>query len=181
MKKALLFILISALCLGALCSCGADASEIEGLYKIQKNIYYASLVDRAYNNGDGYTVTKQNGKTVLFVNHTSISGEIITNEIGELKGFTLKKSNFDEIIFGESWEDGTSAESLRKANSSAWKVNGEGEDFYVMLQKDGTVLLASIKTQDGVKSCAYIRKMYYIEAIPLSLMLNTEKDLIKIQ
>lgn len=159
MKKALLFILISALCLGALCSCGADASEIEGLYKIQKNIYYASLVDRAYNPNDSYTVEEKDGKISLFINHVGIAGETISNEIGTLKSFTLKKSNFDEIIFGESWEDGTSEESLRKGNDSAWKVNGEGETFYVMLQKDGTVLLASIKTKDGVKSCAYIRKI----------------------
>ena len=159
MKKALLFILISALCLGALCSCGADASEVTGVYKIEKNLYYATLVDTAYNPNDSYTVEEKDGKISLFINHVGISGETISNEIGTLKSFTLKKSNFDEIIFGESWEDGTTEESLRKGNDSAWKVNGEGETFYVMLQKDGTVLLASIKTKDGVKSCAYIRKI----------------------
>ena len=116
-------------------------------------------MDTAYNPNDSYTVEEKDGKISLFINHVGISGETISNEIGTLKSFTLKKSNFDEIIFGESWEDGTSEESLRKGNDSAWKVNGEGETFYVMLQKDGTVLIASIKTKDGVKSCAYIRKI----------------------
>ena len=160
MKKILAFILAFALCTLSLCSCSADAAEINGAYKIQENIYYASLVDSAYNPDDGYTVTEKDGKTLLLANHTSISGEAISTEIGELKSFSLKKSNFDDVIFGDAWQNGTSAEGLRKANKAAWKAEKKGEGtFYVLLQKDDTVLISFIEAKAGVKSCAYVRKI----------------------
>ena len=159
MKKVLLFILVFVLVLGTLCSCGSDVSDIAGVYKIEKNLYYSTLVDKAYNYDDSYTIEEKDGKNILFINHLGVNGEKVESEIGELKGFSVKKSNFDELIFGESWEDGSSEERLRNANKSAWKAEGDSETFYVMLQEDGTVLIASIKTKDGVKSCAYIRKI----------------------
>ena len=159
MKKTLIFILISALILGTICSCGANSADITGVYKIEKNLYYATLVDKAYNPDDSFTIEAQDGKTVLFINHIGISGEKISDEIGVLKSFSLKKSNFDELIFGEAWQDGASAEGLRKANKASWKAEKKGgETFYIMLQNDGTVLLASVKTKDGASYCAYIRK-----------------------
>ena len=168
MKKTLLFILISALILGTLCSCGTDVSEIVGYYGIQKNIYYDTLVDRAYNPDDGFTVLEKDGKTMLFINHVSISGETISNEIGTLKSFTLKKSNFDELIFGEAWQDGESAANIRKENKSSWKAeNKSGDSYYILLQNDGGMMIACVKTKDGIKSCAYIRKMISGMVIPV--------------
>jgi hypothetical protein len=160
MKKILTFILVFALCLGALCSCGADVAEVAGTYKIEKNIYYATLVDKAYNTTDGYSIEQKDGKTVLFVSHVGISGEDIKSEAGELKAFSLSKSNFDDIIFGEAWDEGATESGLRKNNKAAWETsNKTGENFYVMLQKDGSVLISCIKSKEGVKSCAYIRKI----------------------
>ncbi len=160
MKKALVFILALTIFLGALCSCGADSADVAGVYKIEKNLYYATLVDKAYNSDDSFTIEEKDGKTVFITNHIGISGEKISDEIGELKSFSPKKSNFDEIIFGESWQDGASAESLRKNNKASWKAEKKGEEtFYVMLQNDGTVLLASVKTKSGGAYCAYIRKI----------------------
>ena len=160
MKKALIFMLVLALCVGTLCSCGVDAAELAGAYRIEGNIYYATLVDKAYNPDDGYSIEEKDGKTVLSITHIGISNQAINEEIGALKSFSLSNSNFDKLIFGESWQDGASASAIRKANKAAWKAEKKGgEIFYVLLQDDGSTLIAAIKTKDGVKSCAYIRNI----------------------
>ena len=160
MKKILTLILALVLCSCALCSCGANAAKITGAYKIENNLYYATLVDKAYNPDDGYSIEAKGGKTVLFLTHRGISNEMINDEIGELRAFMLSKSNFDDLCFGETWQDSESAKNLRKANKAAWKAEKKGgEAFYILFQREGDVLIAAIKTKEGVKSCAYIRKI----------------------
>jgi hypothetical protein len=160
MKKSLIFILVLALCLGTLCSCGVSIADIDGDYKIEKNIYYAMLADKAYNPDDGYSIEEKDGKTILFITHIGVYGETVKEEAGELKSFLLGKSSLDNLITGEAWQDGASASSLRKNNKAAWKTEKSGgEEFYVLLQDNGDVLVAQVKTKEGVKSCSYIRKI----------------------
>ena len=151
MKKIISFMLALAVCALTLCSCGgAKIDETHGVYRIEKNIYYYSLVDSAYNADDGYTVKESNGKTMLFRTHVGISGENTEEAIGVLKAFALKKSNFDKLVYGNYWQNGDNAESIRKANNGAWKAEKEsGEIFYLLLQDDGTLLLACIKNKEG--------------------------------
>lgn len=152
--------LVLVLCVGTLCSCGADAAELAGAYGIEENIYYATLVDKAYNPDDGYAIEKKDGKAVFSVTHVAIYRQAINEEIGELKSFSLSNSNFDKLTIGEAWQEGTSAAGIRKANKAAWKTEYKsGEAFYVLLQDDGSVLVAAIKTKEGAKYCAYIRKI----------------------
>ena len=161
MKKIISFVLALAICALALCSCGgAKIDEACGAYKIENNIFYYSLVDSAYNADDGYTVKESNGKTALFRTYVGISGEKVEEEIGVLKAFALKKANFDQIIYGNYWQGEYNAESIRKANNGAWKAEKEsGEVFYLLIQDDGTALLACVKNKEGFKHCAYIRKI----------------------
>ena len=148
------------LCVGTLCSCGADVADVLGDYKIEKNIYYAALVDTMYNPGDGYSIAENDGKVVLSRTYHSIDGAEVSEELGELEKFSLKKGNFDELIFGNAWKDGASAENVRKGNKAAWKTEKNAEEtVYVLLQKDESLLVASIKTKEGFTSCAYIRKI----------------------
>jgi hypothetical protein len=161
MKKIISLILALSACMLALCSCGgAGISEMTGAYKIENNVFYYSVVDKAYNPEDGYTIKESDGKTALFRTYLGISGEKIEEEIGALKAFSLGKSNFDNLIYGDGWQNGDSAEGIRKANKSAWKAEKkDGEVFYILLQDNGEVLVSSVKTKEGFKHCAYIRKI----------------------
>ena len=161
MKKIAAFLLLMALCVCVLCSCGGAGTEkIAGTYSVKENVYYSSLVNAAFNPTDKYTVEEADGEAKLLHECLGISGEEISAEIGELKKFSLKKSNFDELFFHGVWESGLSAESIRKSNDDAWKAEAnKSETVYVLLQDDGTVVVVGMKTKDGYTSCAYIREI----------------------
>jgi len=152
------------LCVSFVCSCGNEGTqEIIGTYKIESNVYYSSLVNMAFNSTDKYEIEELDGEAKLSCAYLGVSGEEVSSEIGELEKISLKKSNFDKYIFGESWQDGASAENIRKNNKSSWKAEKKGgETVYILLQNDGTFFAVSIKTKDGLTSCAYIRKITLI-------------------
>lgn len=152
--------LVLAFCVTGLCACGVSLDKMVGSYKIDETVYYAMLADTAYNPTEKYKVEKIDGKTKLMHNYIGISGEDVSVEVGELKKFSLKKNNFDNLIFGQAFDDGYSAESIRKNNKTAWKAEGKnGEKIYLLCQKDGEVLTVTIKTKEGVTACAHIRKI----------------------
>ena len=161
MKKVLAIILSCILCIGTLASCGgASAQEMVGTYEIDGTVYYAMLLDSAFNPTDKFEISEEDGKVIVSHKYLGVSGEDVSAEIGELKKFSLKKDNFNKLIYGDAWEAGYSAESIRKNNKAAFKAeNKGGEKVYILLQKDGMVLVANIKNKEGVTSCAYVRKL----------------------
>lgn len=164
MKKVLVFIFACMLCIVTLASCGgASVKDMLGTYKIDGTVYYAMLVDSAFNPTDKFEIAEEDGKVIVSHKYIGVSEEDVSAKIGELKKFSLKKSNFNEIIYGDEWSEGYSAEGIRKNNRSAFKAeNKGGETVYILLQKDGTVLVASIKNKEGITSCAYVRKLSLI-------------------
>ena len=101
-NKTLIFILVLTLCLATLCSCNTDAADIAGDYKIENNVYYAMLADKAYNPDDGYSIEEKDGKVLLFITHIGVSGENVKEEAGELKSFWLKKKQSGYSYHGRS-------------------------------------------------------------------------------
>lgn len=65
-------------------------------------------------------------------------------QVGRLFPLQLTEENFDQIISGASWTANTNAQSLREHNAKAWKCEDlTGSTFYLLLQNNGNVLLAS--------------------------------------
>ena len=63
--------------------------------------------------------------------------------IGELKKLTLEKSNFDDILTGDIWRDGYSAEDLRKNNLNAFYASDQsGRAYYLLEQQNGEIYIA---------------------------------------
>lgn len=63
--------------------------------------------------------------------------------IGELKKLTLEKSNFDEVLTGDIWREGYSAEKLRKNNLNAFYTSDRsGRAYYLLEQKNGEIYIA---------------------------------------
>ncbi len=90
-------------------------------------------------------------------------------EIGELEEFKLKKANFDDIANVDIWNDGYSAEILRKNNLNAFKVENKADNnfYYLLEQKNGEIYIAK-----GILEPDVIRWVFKMEVLDPSLSVS---------
>ncbi len=139
---------------------GKHYAEAKSIYQSPFSSYIAAPSHEYYVTTDG---------RLVFLNTDR------EQNLGRLKAIELKKDNFDNLFFPwlssaeyELWPDGLSPSALRRGNHSAWSLTCDEKMYCMLLQKDGSVYMASGIYSEEYTGASEYYQVYLMEITNVS-------------
>jgi len=158
---------------------GTQYSFVGKYYSGEKIVFdHGSFSSIFYTDGNipSFNVTEGNFHLQTSdIRRPSYSSKIFT-DMGELKKFELKKSNFDDLLSNEVWEKGYSAKALRENNLNAFSIADYERNilYYLLEQKNGEIYIA--KGYTDTNTLRWIFKMKEVEKTSTEELISGESS-----
>ena len=113
-------------------------------YGIAMDLYSTSMIHATYLSDQPEYLFSSDGK--IYTITRDDDGKYVADCIVEsVEKIVLTEENFDSLVSDENWlARGIDAVSARENNVETWSGSGKMGTYYVMLQKNGDVLLSRV-------------------------------------